>query len=94
MAALRRQTPRNDVMPKPRKSLISSGTTPYYHCVSRCVRGAFLYGIDTVTGTDFEHRCQWIVEQIKQLANIFAIEIRAYSVLSNHYHIILHGSKR
>jgi REP element-mobilizing transposase RayT len=81
-------------MPKPRKLLISLDETPYYHCVSRCVRRALLCGIDTVTGINFEHRRQWIVERIKQLANIFAIEICAYCVMSNHYHVILHVDKQ
>jgi hypothetical protein len=77
-------------MPKPRKVQISLETTPYYHCVSRCVRSAFLCGVDTRTGKNHEHRRLWIVERIKELTKIFAIDTCAYSVMQNHYHVVLH----
>jgi hypothetical protein len=81
---------RSDIMPKPRKVQVSLETTPYYHCVSRCVRRAFLCGVDTHTSKSYEHRREWIVDRIKALVEIFAIDTCAYSVMSNHYHIIVH----
>jgi REP element-mobilizing transposase RayT len=77
-------------MPKPRKELVLLAETPYYHCVSRCVRRAFLCGVDSLTGKSYEHRRQWIVDRMKQLVDIFAIDLCSYAVLHNHYHVILH----
>jgi len=59
-------------MPKARYRQVSVDNTPYYHCVSRCVRRAFLCGSDPVSGYAFEHRRQWIVDRIKLLFSVFA----------------------
>ena len=77
-------------MPKPRKQQVSIEDTPYYHCVSRCVRRAFLCGTDSVTGESYEHRRGWLENKLLELPQIFAIQIAAYAIMSNHYHVVLY----
>ena len=76
-------------MPVPRYRQVSVEDTPYYHCVSRCVRRAFLCGSDPLTGFNFEHRRQWIVDRIKLMCSVFAVDLCAYAIMNNHYHIVV-----
>ncbi|MCL1050200.1 transposase [Shewanella abyssi] len=77
-------------MPRPRRTLISIEDTPFYHCCSRVVRRAFLCGDDKYTGKNYDHRRGWVETQILKLTEVFAIDVAAYAVMSNHLHIVLH----
>ena len=77
-------------MTLPRKSLVSLHDTLFYHCVSRCVRRAFLCGNDHYSGKNYEHRRDWLEAKLLRTANIFAIKLCAYAVMHNHYHVVLH----
>lgn len=77
-------------MPKPRYKQIALAETPYYHCVSRCVRRAFLCGDDIESGRNYAHRRQWIEDMLYALTDVFAMDLCAYAVMKNHYHVVLH----
>ncbi|MGH8178370.1 MAG: transposase [Steroidobacter sp.] len=72
-----------------RKTLISLQDTPYYHVVARCVRRAWLWGFDEYAGRDYSHRKQWVLERFTRLSSMFAIDICAYAIMSNHYHLVV-----
>ncbi len=66
-----------------RKLLVDPGVTPFYHCISRCVRRAFL------CGDGKEHRKQWIEDRLQELAGLFAIDVCCFSIMDNHLHVLL-----
>ena len=80
-------------MTRARKTLIALESTSYYHICVRAVRRSFLCGEDRHAGRNFDHRRQWLEDELLRLSEIFAIDISAYAILSNHYHVILHVDK-
>lgn len=80
-------------MTRARRELVSLESTPYYHVISRCVRRAFLWGEDAFTGKNYEHRKGWVLKRLRELDAVFAIDICAYAVMSNHYHLVVRLDK-
>ena len=72
-----------------RSKIVIEGEVGIYHCIARCVRQAFLCGIDEYTGKDFSHRKGIILARMRELAGLFAIDVCGYSVMSNHLHLVL-----
>jgi Transposase IS200 like len=66
-----------------RAHLVDPAVTRWYHCVSRCVRRAFLLG-------EGEHdRKAWIENRIRELAEIFAVSVAGFAILDNHLHLLI-----
>jgi hypothetical protein len=64
-------------MPQARKRLISLIDTPFYHCLSCCVRRSYLCGVDDYSGQNYEHRQGWVEVRLLYLSSVFAIDSAA-----------------
>ena len=62
-------------MTMPRRQVVDVSVTRYYHCISRCVRRAFL------CGEGVPHRKAWIEARLEVLAKHFAVSVCGFAVL-------------
>jgi hypothetical protein len=76
-------------MTRARGQIVDSSAPGFYHCVSRCVRRAWLCGVHPYSKPSCEHRRQWVEDRLLQLVDIFAVALHAYAVMSNHLHVVL-----
>jgi len=66
-----------------RAHLVDASVTRWYHCVTRCVRRAFLLGEGTLD------RKGWIEHRLQELAQIFSVAVAGFAILDNHLHVLV-----
>ncbi|MHC5002835.1 MAG: transposase [Planctomycetota bacterium] len=66
-----------------RRLLVPEGISRSYHCLSRCVRKAYLCGDRRA------HRKDWIKRRLLELDRVFAIEVGAFAIMGNHLHLMV-----
>lgn len=60
-----------------------------YHCISNCVRRAYLCGEDSLTGRNYNHRKDWVRDRLIFLTEVFSIDVLAYALMDTHAHTML-----
>ena len=75
-------------MTKRRSDVVDPNDVQILHIINRCVRRAFLCGVDSVSGQDYSHRRQWLQDRLEYLVRHFAIEVATFSIMSNHFHLV------
>jgi len=68
---------------------VREGEVGVYHCWARCVRRAFLCGVDPLSGQNHDHRRDWLIALQRRLAALFGVEICFHAQMSNHMHVIV-----
>ena len=66
-----------------RSHLVDPAHPGAYHLVNRCVRRGFL------CGDRWDHRRQWVHDHIRDFARLFAVDVLAYAVMANHFHLVV-----
>ena len=66
-----------------RREMVDVNLTRWYHCISRCVRSAFLMAEGR------PDRKQWIEDRLQVLSQNFSIAVGSFAVMDNHLHVLV-----
>jgi REP element-mobilizing transposase RayT len=66
-----------------RGKLVDETITPWYHCISRCVRRMMLMG------DGFEHRKRWLEKRLEMLSANTGVRCAGFAIMDNHLHLLL-----
>lgn len=76
-------------MTSARREVFDPDESGFYHCISRCVRRAYLCGFDRYSMRSYEHRKEWVRGRLSELLDIFSIGCVSYAIMSNHLHLLI-----
>lgn len=68
-----------------RSKIVNPKVTRWYHCISRCVRKAFL--LESSAGK--VNRRAWIEKRLQYLSEVFAVSVGGFAILGNHLHVLI-----
>jgi REP element-mobilizing transposase RayT len=71
-----------------RAKLINPEVTRWYHCISRCVRRAYLFGEGNEDAAGLNRKA-WMEERLRFLNSLFAVSVAGFAVLDNHLHTLV-----
>jgi REP element-mobilizing transposase RayT len=66
-----------------RAHLVDPAVTGWYHCITRCVRRAFLLWERSLD------RKVWIEHRLEELAQIFSVSVAGFTVMDNHLLVLV-----
>lgn len=71
-----------------RTKLVNPEVTRFYHCISRCVRRAFLFGEGAEDAVGLNRKA-WLDDRLRVLNDLFAVSVAGYAVMDNHLHTLV-----
>ena len=72
-----------------RVKVLAADEIAIVHVMNRTVRRCFLFGEDSVSGKNYDHRKVWIDQQLAHQARYFGIDLLCQAIMSNHFHLVL-----
>ncbi len=66
-----------------RAHLVDPAVFRWYHCITRCVRRAFLLREGS------SDRKRWIENRLQELAQVFFLFVAGFAIMDNHLHVLV-----
>lgn len=71
-----------------RTRVVDDNQVSVYHCINRCVRGAYLHGQSPFSGRECDYRPQ-VQQRLEFLAGHFGVDVLSFAIMGDHLHVVL-----